>query len=220
MENIKRKEMQSISSFQSDAFMPGEFLPPDGSFVSAKPLGGGAYESERSVSRVLRDSGLGFCSPPQVQHVSLVFSNWYKRFYKQVILVTKDVAPAGRKVKRRPELLGKRRTPGALSPGERCWLQECHVALTVFHSTGHRGSLRKCESCWWCLPDTRACTHTHAHPHDLWEVKKERNQFVVCEAEAEHPDPDGKLCLRVAEAERPNPPREEGVCSAWSWSEI
>lgn len=55
---------------------------------------------------------LAFASArPQVKHKSLVFGNWYKLLYKQVILVTKAITPAGRKVKQRLELAGKRIMP-------------------------------------------------------------------------------------------------------------
>lgn len=33
--------------------------------------------------------------------------------------------------------------------------------------------------------------------HDHWKVRKERNLFLVCEAEMLHPDPDGKLSFCV-----------------------
>lgn len=42
-------------------------------------------------------------------------------FYKQVILVTKDAARAGRKVRERPERRGKHITPGRAFLGRRVW---------------------------------------------------------------------------------------------------
>lgn len=44
-------------------------------------------------------------------------------FYKQVILVTKDAARAGRKVRERPERRGKHITPGRAFLGRRVWPQ-------------------------------------------------------------------------------------------------
>lgn len=92
--------------------------------------------------------------------MSLVFSNWYKHFYKQVILVTKDVAPAGRKVKKRRELLGKHIMPGSARfflgrsalPQEGDTWSHREVAEVQFVSAQHTRSLeREGKECSLCM---------------------------------------------------------------------
>lgn len=78
-----------------------------------------------------RDGGrrTAWCAPPwqalsrhaQAARVPLFSVTDPQPFYKQVILVTKDAARAGRKVRERPERRGKHITPGRAFLGRRVW---------------------------------------------------------------------------------------------------